>query len=78
MILKELIIENIGMIDAVSEKIDKPLILFYGDIKQGKTTILNAVKYALGGSFPDDLLKHGEKEGIIKLIFENESIVRIL
>lgn len=51
--IKSLEIENIGKI--IKEKIvfDKPLMLFFGEAMQGKTTILNSMKYALG----DGLLK---------------------
>lgn len=67
----KLIIRNIGKIagETIIE-INKPLILFYGEIKQGKTTILNSVRWVCGGEFPDDIITHGAKEGDIELHFD--------
>ena len=42
----KLVIKNIGKIADETIAIDKPLILFYGEIKQGKTTILNCVRWS--------------------------------
>jgi hypothetical protein len=56
--------------------IDKPLLLFYGDIMQGKTTILNAVKLCFGGAFPSDVIRHGENEAHVQLTFDNATIRR--
>lgn len=72
----KLIIKNIGKIASETIQIDKPLILFYGEIKQGKTTILNSVRWVCGGEFPDDIIKHGEKEGEIELHFDGGMIAR--
>lgn len=73
---KKLTIKNIGKIASMVIEIDKPLILFYGEIKQGKTTILNAVRWVCGGTFPADIIKHGEKEGSIELELEGGLIAR--
>jgi DNA repair ATPase RecN len=74
--VKQLIIKNIGIIEDEIIDLDKPLILFYGEIKQGKTTILNAVKWVFGGSYPSDIIRHGAKDASVKLVFENGSITR--
>lgn len=74
--IKRLVIKNIGMIGDMNIPIDKPLILFYGDLMQGKTTILNAVKFAFGGSFPTDIIKHGQEEASVTLEFDGGSIGR--
>jgi hypothetical protein len=74
--VKELIIDNIGIIKYEKIKLDQPLILFFGQIRQGKTTILNAVKLLFGGSVPADVIRHGQKEAHVELIFENGSIRR--
>lgn len=72
----KLTIKNIGKIaDSVIE-LNKPLILFYGEIRQGKTTILNAVRWVCGGSFPQDIIKHGEKEASVELGFDGGGISR--
>lgn len=72
----KLIIKNIGKIASETIAIDKPLILFYGEIKQGKTTILNSVRWVCGGEFPADIIRHGEKEGEIELHFDGGMIAR--
>ena len=72
----KLIIKNIGKIASQTIPIDKPLILFYGEIKQGKTTILNSVRWVCGGEFPADIIRHSEKEGEIELHFDGGMIAR--
>jgi hypothetical protein len=74
--IQKLTITNIGMIENEVIPTESPLILFYGQIKQGKTTILNAIRYAFGGAFPADLLKHGQAEGKIRLDFADGYIER--
>ena len=62
-----LTVQNIGIIaDAVVE-INKPEIVFYGDIKQGKSTLLNAVRWVCGGAFPADIIRHGQPEAAVQL-----------
>jgi AAA domain len=74
--VKSLQICNIGLIVNETINFDKPLLLFYGEVRQGKTTILNAVRYVFGGSFPTDLIRHGEQQAFIQLNFENGDHVR--
>ena len=76
--LKSIQIKNIGLLKDVYMEINTPLVLFYGDIMQGKTTILKAIKYCLGGTFPEDILSHGDRvmEGFIILKFDHASIKR--
>jgi len=74
--IKSLEISNIGIIGYELIEINKPLLLFYGNIKQGKTTILNSVKLCFGGSFPQDIIKHGEKEAFVKVTFDRGYIKR--
>src|ERR1017187_2766188 len=72
----KLIIKNIGKIADSTIDINKPLILFYGEIRQGKSTILNCVRWVCGGEFPDDIITHGAKEGSIELRFDGGTIGR--
>lgn len=74
--IKRLIIKNIGKISDATIDFNKPLILFYGEILQGKTTILNAVKWCFGGVYPADIIRHGQTEGRVILEFEGGSINR--
>lgn len=69
-------INNIGKIESTEIPFYKPLILFYGDIMSGKTTILNSVKICFGGSFPDDIIRHGQDEAFIQINFDDGFIRR--
>ena len=73
----QLVIKNIGKLEGEQTiEINKPLILFYGEIRQGKSTILNCVRWVCGGEFPDDIITHGAKEGSIELRFDGGMIGR--
>lgn len=65
--VSKLTVRNIGIIQDAEIPIDKPEIVFYGDIKQGKSTLLNAVRWVCGGAFPDDIIRHGETEASVQL-----------
>lgn len=75
--IKSLEIENIGIIVKETIIFNEPLMLFIGKIKQGKTTILNCVKYVLGAKFPDDILRHGTDRGHGLIKWDNSSIKRV-
>ena len=71
----KLTVRNLGPIaDAEIDLAGKPLVIFYGEVRQGKTTILNAVRWALGGAFPDDIIRHGCEEASAKLDFTEDGI----
>jgi DNA repair exonuclease SbcCD ATPase subunit len=74
--IKSLEIKNIGLIKTETIIFDKPLILFFGEVMQGKTTILNAVRWCFGGSFPSDIISHGEDTASIKLALSDGYIKR--
>lgn len=62
---------NVGLIENINLTLDKPLILFYGEVRQGKTTILNAVRWCLGGAFPQDIIRHGAEEACIRMKYQD-------
>jgi DNA repair protein SbcC/Rad50 len=73
MIVKKLKLENIRSYK--DQVIEFPLgkTLFEGDIGSGKSTILMAIEFALfglGSEKPGSLLKAGESEGSVSIIFE--------
>jgi len=74
--VKRLTIKNVGILKDETIELNKPLIVFYGELQQGKTTILNSVKWLFGGSYPADIIRHGETEASVTLEFENGSITR--
>ena len=61
-----LTVRNIGIIADVVVDINKPLIVFYGEVMQGKSTLLNCMKWVMGGKFPDDIIKHGASEAFVQ------------
>lgn len=69
-------IHNIGIIADCKVEFNKPLILFYGEIRQGKSTILNCVRWVLGGAFPSDIIKHGKNDASIILKHDTGVITR--
>lgn len=62
----KLTIHNVGIIADTIIQIDKPLLLFYGECKAGKSTILNSIRWVMGGAFPEDIIRHGEREAYIQ------------
>jgi len=73
---KKLSIKNIGIVKDSVIPIDKPLIIFYGECREGKSTHLNAIRWAFGGGFPQDIIRHGETEASINLEFDTGVIIR--
>jgi AAA domain len=72
----KLSIKGVGLITDTEILLNKPLLLFYGEIRQGKTTILNSVRWVCGGEFPSDIIQHGKDEALIELEFEGGMISR--
>lgn len=62
-----LTVKNIGLIQDATIEFNHPLLVFYGEIQQGKTTLLNAVKWVFGGAFPSDIIRTGETEALVRL-----------
>ena len=71
-----LIIHNIGIISDIDVDFKKSMYVFYGGVRQGKTSILNSFRWACGGKYPKDILKHGTEDGFIHLFLEDGSSVR--
>jgi len=71
-----LTIKNVGLIADTKINFDKPLLVFYGEIKQGKSTLLNAVRWCFGGEFPQDIIRHGAEEAEVTIALDNGSITR--
>lgn len=73
---QKLIVKNIGIVADATIELNKPLIALYGEIKQGKTTLLNAVKWVFGGAYPTDIIRKGETEAGITLMLDSGTITR--
>lgn len=74
--LKSIEIHNIGIIGHFKEEINKPLTIFFGKPEQGKSTIIETLPLACGGTYSKDILKHGASEGFTHWIFNNASVKR--
>ena len=74
--VRKLIIKNIRKIKDVELNFDQPLVILYGEVEQGKTTFLDAIKILFSKGFPADLITHGEKEASIELVLESGVISR--
>jgi DNA repair exonuclease SbcCD ATPase subunit len=74
--ISKLIIKNVGLIEDTAIETTLPLILFYGEIRAGKSTILKAVRWCLGGNWPTDIIRHGAKEAEVSLEFDGGIISR--
>jgi len=69
-------IHNIGPIADAIIPLNKPLNLLYGDLRQGKTKALESIRLLFGGSYPQDIIKHGETEAHIEMKLDNGSLRR--
>lgn len=77
MIVKKLTVHNIGAISHEEIIFEKPLNLFYGQIKVGKTTLaITSIKLLFGGSYPKNILRNDTNEGYVELVFNNAKIKR--
>jgi hypothetical protein len=76
--LLRLQITNIGAIASLDLPVNKPLLLFYGDVRQGKTTILNAVRWCWGGAFPRDIIKQGAEEGTVQITLDDKGTTVVI
>ena len=74
--INRILINNIGAIIDADIPMEKGLNIFFGQIKQGKTTILNSVRWACGGKYPSDIIRHGCEDAYIHLFFDDGSTIR--
>lgn len=63
-------IKGIAKHEDTTIDINRPLTVLFGDVQQGKTTVLNAVRWGLGCQVPDNVIKSGCTEGEIELTFD--------
>ncbi len=74
--VQKIIIKNIGKIAESVIEFNKSLILLFGDPREGKSTHLSAVRWVCGGPWPEDIIRHGEKEGSIEMQFVGGMVSR--
>jgi len=75
--VKSLTVHNIGIIAHEEIVLNQPLNIFYGEIESGKTTLaITSIKLLFGGKFPESIIRKGESEGYVELVFDNARIKR--
>ena len=59
---------------------DESVVVVGGENAQGKTSVLDAIMYALAGgkSIPEDVVRHGEKKAIIEIDLGELKVTRVL
>ncbi|MCX7725121.1 MAG: DNA repair protein RecN [Thermodesulfovibrio sp.] len=68
--LKELRIKNLTIIDDLSIEFEKGLNVLTGETGAGKSIIVDAIGLLLGDKASPDMLKTGEKEGMVEAYFD--------
>ncbi|KEI97993.1 DNA repair protein RecN [Clostridium botulinum] len=78
--LLQLNIKNFALIEELSISFDKGFNVLTGETGAGKSILIDAISYVLGGKFNRDLIRTGENKTYVEAIFsiENESTERIL
>ena len=75
MIIESVKIKNIRSIIDLEIKFPPSIILFFGDIGSGKSSVLKAIEFCLFGTLTaadlsgDSLLRRGENKGFVELTF---------
>ncbi|EJO5346999.1 DNA repair protein RecN [Clostridium botulinum] len=78
--LLQLNIKNFALIEELSISFDKGFNVLTGETGAGKSILIDAISYVLGGKFNRDLIRTGENKTYVEAVFsiENESTQRIL
>jgi len=68
--LRELHIKNLAIIDDITIGFDKGLNIISGETGAGKSIVINALSLAVGEKASGELIRSGEKEGIVEAFFD--------
>ncbi|XCP83910.1 DNA repair protein RecN [Roseburia hominis] len=71
--LLNLHVKNLALIDEAEVDFSEGLNILTGETGAGKSIVLGSVNLALGGRYTADLLRKGEKSGLVELTFEVKS-----
>ena len=78
--LQNLYVKNLALIDETEVEFGSGLNILTGETGAGKSLLLGSVNLALGGKYSADMLRSGEKSGLVELTFtvDDERIRRRL
>ncbi|SKA76748.1 DNA replication and repair protein RecN [Clostridium sp. USBA 49] len=78
--LLQLNIKNFALIENLSITFDKGFNVLTGETGAGKSILIDAINYVLGGKFSKDLIRTGEEKTYVEAIFsiENSKTVEVL
>ena len=78
--LLELTVENFALIKKVSVSFEKGFNILSGETGAGKSILIDAIVYVLGGKFNKELIRTGEKKTFVEAVFtiENEKTKKAL
>jgi DNA repair protein RecN (Recombination protein N) len=68
--LKDLVIQNLILMESVSISFHEHLTIITGESGSGKTAILHALKLLLGQKLDTSLIRRGEKKGFLQALFD--------
>lgn len=71
--LLQLTIENFALIEKICLSFDKGFNILSGETGAGKSIIIDAINYVLGGKFNKDIIRTGENKTFVEAIFDIES-----
>ncbi|MGL4874797.1 MAG: DNA repair protein RecN [Clostridium sp.] len=78
--LIQLTIQNFALIERISFDLGEGFNILSGETGAGKSILIDAIDYVLGGKFSKDLIRTGENKTSVEAVFEidNENIKNIL
>ena len=78
--LIQLNIKNFALIEDISVQFDKGFSILSGETGAGKSILIDAIDFVLGGKFSKDSIRTGEKSTFVEAVFslENNNLEKIL
>ena len=70
--LVSLHVKNMALIKEVEVEFGEGLNILTGETGAGKSLLIGSVNLALGGKFEKDMLRRGEENGLVELVFDCE------
>ena len=70
--LRSLHVKNLALIRETEVEFGEGLNILTGETGAGKSLLIGSVNLALGGKFEKDMLRRGEENGLVELVFDCE------